>query len=294
MAAGIPWLKRSRRISTSGGAARPPPSTPITPRYSGSRRPRCSKRSSPSSPAACSAPTACASSETNSPTRRHQTWEEHKTELEHLEEELSGINRSLRAQTLRLEEPEDFTHPVVALATERIDELSTRKSAVADAIQTLKAKRPAGHDPDEVASMLDAIPDMREALTTASQAQLAEIFRAFDVTITYDKANERLNLAATITPELLPDPADGNDRPNGAVADVWNSGGGIRTRDLRVMSPTSYQTAPPRGGPYVLAKNRTRDRPPTRRRQTSASTAPGPGHDGCVRQGDLIASARCA
>jgi transposase InsO family protein len=26
------------------------------------------------------------------------------------------------------------------------------------------------------------------------------------------------------------------------------SGGGIRTRDLRVMSPTSYQTAPPRGG----------------------------------------------
>jgi uncharacterized protein len=26
-----------------------------------------------------------------------------------------------------------------------------------------------------------------------------------------------------------------------------HSGGGIRTRDLRVMSPTSYQTAPPRG-----------------------------------------------
>ena len=28
-----------------------------------------------------------------------------------------------------------------------------------------------------------------------------------------------------------------------------HSGGGIRTRDLRVMSPTSYQTAPPRGEP---------------------------------------------
>ena len=26
----------------------------------------------------------------------------------------------------------------------------------------------------------------------------------------------------------------------------FSSGGGIRTRDLRVMSPTSYQTAPPR------------------------------------------------
>ncbi len=39
-----------------------------------------------------------------------------------------------------------------------------------------------------------------------------------------------------------------------------HSGGGIRTRDLRVMSPTSYQTAPPRVAPYVLAKNRTSER----------------------------------
>src|SRR6187549_571573 len=31
------------------------------------------------------------------------------------------------------------------------------------------------------------------------------------------------------------------------------SGGGIRTRDLRVMSPTSYLAAPPRGGRAMLA-----------------------------------------
>ncbi len=35
-----------------------------------------------------------------------------------------------------------------------------------------------------------------------------------------------------------------------------DSGGGIRTRDLRVMSPTSYQTAPPRGGNSSLATSR--------------------------------------
>jgi hypothetical protein len=48
--------------------------------------------------------------------------------------------------------------------------------------------------------------------------------------------------------------------PGGAEADTYvkvetpgfagvsrGSGGGIRTRDLRVMSPTSYLTAPPRG-----------------------------------------------
>src|SRR4051794_30703726 len=34
-----------------------------------------------------------------------------------------------------------------------------------------------------------------------------------------------------------------------------DSGGGIRTRDLRVMSPTSYQTAPPRGGTDIVANS---------------------------------------
>src|SRR5215208_332762 len=37
-------------------------------------------------------------------------------------------------------------------------------------------------------------------------------------------------------------------------ASFLSSGGGIRTRDLRVMSPTSYLTAPPRGGPMRLVK----------------------------------------
>src|SRR3954469_5791981 len=34
-----------------------------------------------------------------------------------------------------------------------------------------------------------------------------------------------------------------------------DSGGGIRTRDLRVMSPTSYQTAPPRGGRDIVSNS---------------------------------------
>src|SRR5947209_10262313 len=33
-----------------------------------------------------------------------------------------------------------------------------------------------------------------------------------------------------------------------------DSGGGIRTRDLRVMSPTSYQTAPPRVATFLCSK----------------------------------------
>ncbi len=65
-------------------------------------------------------------------------------------------------------------------------------------------------------------------------------------------------------PRAAPDPAalaqllpDGRLRPWKATplkhenplarGGFRSSGGGIRTRDLRVMSPTSYQTAPPRG-----------------------------------------------
>jgi site-specific DNA recombinase len=139
------------------------------------------------------------------------TWQEHTAELKRLEKELHEIDRSLRVQTLRLEEQEDPQHPIVALATERIVELSTRKGAVTDAIEALKVTRPAGHHPDEIVAMLDTVPDLRETLKTATPEQLTEIFRAFDVTITYDKANQFLDLGAAIMPELLPAPSSDAD-----------------------------------------------------------------------------------
>jgi hypothetical protein len=68
--------------------------------------------------------------------------------------------------------------------------------------------------------MLDAVPDLRPALNAASDEELVEIFRAFDLTITYDKHGQRLRLTATITPELLPDPLPQRTRPpRGTVAD---------------------------------------------------------------------------
>ena len=157
------------------------------------------------------------------------TWQEHGSEVARLESELQKINRSLRAQTLRLEEHEDPHHPIVALASERIVELSAHKTALTDELDRLKAKRPAGHHPDEIMAMLDTVPDLRPTLATATETELADIFRAFDVEITYEKDRQILNLAATITPELLPDPTDENDRPSGAVADVWSSRGGLCT-----------------------------------------------------------------
>ncbi|MHB1539398.1 MAG: recombinase family protein [Solirubrobacteraceae bacterium] len=140
-----------------------------------------------------------------------EEWCEHDAEQERLQNELQGIDRSLHRQTLRLEEHEDPDHPVVALATRRIEELSARRRAVTDAIDTLKAERPTGRRPDDILAMLDAVPDLRPTLSNATDAELADLFDAFDATITYDKPNGRLTLAATIHPGL--DLQNDNDRP---------------------------------------------------------------------------------
>jgi site-specific DNA recombinase len=150
-------------------------------------------------------------------------WDDHAAELERLDAELAKLNRSLRAPTLRLEEHENPNHPIVALASERIVELSTRKAAVTDAIQRLKTERPAGHNPDEIVAMLDAVPDLRPTIEKATDEELAEIFKAFDVRIIYDKNRQALDFAATITSELMPNE---NDRPEGRsrVSDIAGAG----------------------------------------------------------------------
>jgi hypothetical protein len=66
-----------------------------------------------------------------------------------------------------------------------------------------QSSQPGGAHPDEIIAMLDAIPDMRDELARAEPSELAEIFEAFDVTATYDKRNRRLELAATVTSELV-------------------------------------------------------------------------------------------
>jgi hypothetical protein len=74
-------------------------------------------------------------------------------------------------------------------------ELSTQKAAIADALDALAAKRPAGH-PDEMVAMPDAVPDLRPTIEKATDEELAEIFKAFDVRITYDKNRQALDFAA--------------------------------------------------------------------------------------------------
>ncbi len=72
--------------------------------------------------------------------------------------------------------------------------------------------------------MLDAVPDLRKALKTASDEQLADIFGAFDVTISYDKTSQKLDLGATITPELLPQNDDDRSGERSRVLVIAGAG----------------------------------------------------------------------
>jgi hypothetical protein len=71
--------------------------------------------------------------------------------------------------------------------------------------------------------MLDAVPDLRSTIEKATDEELAEIFKAFDVRITYDKNRQALDFAATITSELMPNESD---RPEGRsrVSDIAGAG----------------------------------------------------------------------
>jgi hypothetical protein len=114
---------------------------------------------------------------------------------------------------------------VIALATSRIEELSTRKRGVTQAIDAIRTEHPAGSDPQEIPEMLDAVPDLRPALQTATAQELAEIFGAVDITVTYDTSSRRLNVTATITPALLPDPnEDGRPEERSRMFDIAGAG----------------------------------------------------------------------
>ncbi len=120
-----------------------------------------------------------------------------------LRHELQDTERSLHRQALRLEEHDDPNHPVIVLAKQRITELSARRAATTQAIADLEATRPLGARPEEMEAMLAAVPDLRSELERYEPPELAELLDAFDLTATYDKPNRRLELAATVTPELI-------------------------------------------------------------------------------------------
>jgi len=98
--------------------------------------------------------------------------DERQTELARLAHEQEQVDRALYRQALRLEEHDDPNHPVVALAKQRIEELSGRQ---------LRAAQPAGPTAEEIEALLDSVPDLRPVMQQASPDELTELFAAFDL-----------------------------------------------------------------------------------------------------------------
>jgi len=130
-------------------------------------------------------------------------WQQHDDEERKLTQEAEQLQRAIYRQTLRLEEHDDPHHPVIAAATERIEELSSRYAAVEDALKAIKSQRPTDTHPDEILAMLDAIPDLRPMLGEAAPSELADIYAAFQIGAIYDKPRKTLEISAVVRPDLL-------------------------------------------------------------------------------------------
>ncbi len=91
--------------------------------------------------------------------------------------------------------------------------------------------------------MLDVIPDMRDALWEADENELIEVFDARDVCATFTKPTRRLELAATVTPELVAS-HEKNDHPRGRSLNSGIAGAGFGSISDLVV-PTEYTADPP-------------------------------------------------
>jgi hypothetical protein len=88
----------------------------------------------------------------------------------------------------------------------RIEELAGQRSALGEQRRQLETHRSDTPQPHEIEALLAPIPDLRPALARYGPAELADLFDAFDVTIAYDKPSHSLELAATVTADLVPAP----------------------------------------------------------------------------------------
>jgi site-specific DNA recombinase len=152
---------------------------------------------------------------------------DHDRELAQLNDEREELGRALYRQALRLEEHDDPTHPVISLATRRIEELSTRRDAVAARIKELEqTTAPTAPKPEAIENLLAAIPDLRPLMQKATPEDLRELLSAFDFGVIYDKELRVLRLSAVLTDNLVQQ-VEKQHHQRKPVGDIFHSGGRI-------------------------------------------------------------------
>jgi tRNA(Glu) U13 pseudouridine synthase TruD len=110
-------------------------------------------------------------------------WRERDAELANLHAEDDKVQKALYRQALRLEEHDDPDHPVVKLATRRIEELSGKAKAIAAEIAALEANRPEAPRREQIEASLASILDMRKLLEEAENEEMVDLLDAFDIKV---------------------------------------------------------------------------------------------------------------
>ncbi len=153
-------------------------------------------------------------------------WQERDSRLANLRAEEKQVQQALYRQSLRLEEHEDPEHPVVKLATQRIEDLSKQAESITATIAELETAQPEAPRPEEIEAILADIPDLREALEQADGEELIELLDAFDVAVSYDKRGRTLELSALLANDFVSSP-DAKRPPSGRSQNSSIAGAGF-------------------------------------------------------------------
>jgi hypothetical protein len=105
---------------------------------------------------------------------------------------------------VKFEEHDDPDHPLVKAAERRIELQASKRKNLEHELGALR--REAISQPTveaiDIAELLESRPDLRPALATYSDEELAVLFDAFDVRWAYDHEDKSVAISLALVPEL--------------------------------------------------------------------------------------------
>jgi len=131
-----------------------------------------------------------------------------------IRKQIADLDRRIKAQVVALE---DGIEPDLVAA--RISELRGDKSALEEALTGMDDDTEE-IEADDLTERLGRLPDLTKALEEASPEVQRQVFQAFDLQITYDKAARRVEISATVSE---------------AVADAFENAKALRLEGSQVV-----------------------------------------------------------
>ena len=118
-----------------------------------------------------------------------------------LRSDINELQQAIDRQVLTFEKYDNPMQSVILAAECRIEELHNRKVMVEETLSVVEADKPSKPAP-ELADILETLPDLRPALESYNEEELAQLFDAFGVEARYNHHERTLKLSVTVYPEL--------------------------------------------------------------------------------------------